>query len=373
MKRSPIPSQTFLLLLLALVMYLFYRILEPFLFSLILAMTLTSLFYPNFLALKRQLRDRAALAAVIMSSIITILIIIPLVLLFVFLANELNDAYAVFVANQDQIMKLIEKPYPEMLQPVVDRISSLMQQNNFRFSDFLASRLEDLARLLISRSSTIVGSVGWLLINFVVMIFCMFFLFRDGHMLLARLQSLLPLAPDYQKVLFGKLQNMVYATFFGIFVTGLCQGVLAALIFVILGIDKPVFWAAAVACVSVVPIFGTAVIWMPMSFYLMLSGSMGRGVVLFLLGSCVIALVDNIVRPLIIKGRSEGMHVLLLFFAFAGGLLLFGPAGILLGPLVTAMLMALLEIYRLELQAANRHFSPMGPEKAALFGIKRFE
>ncbi len=350
MKRLPLPSQTFLLLSLALVMYLFYGILRPFLFSLILAMTLTSLFYPNFLALKHLLRGRAILAAVIMSSIITILIIIPLVLLFIFLANELNDAYLVFVANQDQILEMIEKPYPAILDPVVDRIRALMQQNSFSVSDFFASRLEDLARLLIRHSSAVLGSVGWLLINFVVMIFCLFFLFRDGHLLLARLQSLLPLAPAYQRVLFEKLQSIVYATFFGIFVTGLCQGVLAGLIFSMLGVQKPVFWAAAVACVSIVPIFGTAVIWMPMSFYLILSGSLARGIVLFLLGAFVIALVDNILRPLIIEGRSEGMHVLLIFFAFAGGLLFFGPAGILLGPLVTALLMALLEIYRLELR-----------------------
>ena len=247
MKRSPVPSQTFLLLALALVMFLFYGILRPFLFALILAMTLVSVFYPNFVAAKRLVRGRAALASALMCSIITILIIIPLVLLFIFLANELNDAYAVFVANQDQILKLMEKPYPDLLDPLVERVASLLQQDSFNFRVFLTSRLEDLARFLISRSSTVLGSVGWLAINFVVMVFSMFFLFRDGHLLLARLQGLLPLSPQYQDILFGKLQNMVHATFLGIFVTGLCQGVLAALIFAVLGIDKPVFWAAALA------------------------------------------------------------------------------------------------------------------------------
>ena len=260
---------------------------------------------------------------------------------------------AAFVANQDQILELMEKPCPAFLEPLVERVAALLQQDSFNFRELLTSRLEDLARFLISRSSAVLGSVGWLLINFVVMVFSMFFLFRDGHMLLARLQGLLPLAPRYQEGLFGKLQNMVQATFLGIFVTGLCQGVLAGLIFTILGIDKPIFWAAALACVSIVPVFGTGIIWIPMSIYLMLSGSMGRGIALFLLGSLVIALVDNIVRPLIIGGRSEGMHVLLLFFAFAGWLLFFGPPGVLLGPMVTALLMALLEIYRLEVAASR--------------------
>ena len=143
---------------------------------------------------------------------------------------------------------------------------------------------------------------------------------------------------------------VLYATFLGIFVTGLFQGVLAGLMFMILGIQKPVIWAAAVACVSVVPIFGTAIIWMPIALYLIFVGSLVKGIVLLLFGTFVIALVDNILRPLIIEGQAEGMHVLLLFFALAGGLLFFGPLGLLLGPLITALLIALLEIYQLELQ-----------------------
>ena len=120
--------------------------------------------------------------------------------------------------------------------------------------------------------------------------------------------------------------------------------------FMILGIQKPVILAAAVACVSVVPIFGTAIIWMPIALYLIFIGSLVKGIVLLLFGTFVIALVDNILRPLIIEGQAEGMHVLLLFFALAGGLLFFGPLGLLLGPLITALLIALLEIYQLELQ-----------------------
>jgi predicted PurR-regulated permease PerM len=357
MRLAPVSSQTFLLLSLALVIYLFYQILRPFLFALILAMTLVSLFYPKYVVLRGLVRGRAALASVMMCSIITILIVIPLVLLFFFLASELNDAYAVFMDNEDHILQLMDKPYPAVLDPLVARMAALLGQDGFNFREMLTSRLEDLARFLISRSSTILGSVGWLLLNFVVMVFSMFFLFRDGHLLLARLRKLLPLTGNYLDVLVLKLQNMVRATFFGIFVTGLCQGLLAGVIFALLGIEKPVFWGAAVACVSIVPFFGTGVIWVPMSIYLMLSGSLGKGIVLFLLGAFAIALVDNLVRPMVIEGRSEDMHVLLLFFAFAGGLLFFGPPGVILGPLVTALLMALLEIYRLETGTPPRYSS----------------
>ena len=350
MKSKSIPSQTFLLVLLALVGYLFYQILRPFLFSLILAMTLTSLFYPNFLLLKRLLWGRAVLASVVMSLIIMILIIIPLVFFFVLLVDELNDGYRLLLSNHQKLLNLLEKPYPSILDPIVDRINVLLQKNTFSLSSFSASRLEGFVRFAISQTSAVLGSFGWFVINFIVMIFCMFFLFRDGHFLFARFQELIPLSSSHQKVLFEKLQKIIYATFLGIFVTGLFQGVLAGLMFMILGIQKPVIWAAAVACVSVVPIFGTAIIWMPIALYLIFVGSLVKGIVLLLFGTFVIALVDNILRPLIIEGQAEGMHVLLLFFALAGGLLFFGPLGLLLGPLITALLIALLEIYQLELQ-----------------------
>lgn len=353
MKDSPLLSQTFLLLILALVLYLFYRILQPFLFSLILAMALVSLFYPNFLRLTRIMRGRATIASVLMCLVITILILIPFALLSIFLVNELNEAYSRYLAHPENFEALLAKPYPAFLEPFMQRLARLLQRDEIDLRALGAARLEDLARYLISQSSAILGSVGWLIINFVVMIFSMFFLFRDGHLLVNRLRSLLPLSSSYQDVLFSRLYGMVQATFLGIFVTGLCQGVLAAIVFSILGIEKPVIWAAAVTCVSIIPIVGTGAVWIPMSVYLMVSGSMGRGIALFLLGAFAISSVDNIVRPLVIEGRARGMHVLVLFFGLAGGLLFFGPTGVLLGPLVIALLMALLEIYSLEIRKRN--------------------
>ena len=115
-----------------------------------------------------------------------------------------------------------------------------------------------------------------------------------------------------------------------------------------LGINNPTLWAAATALVSLIPVIGTATIWVPLSIYLILTGYLGKGIILLVLGSGVIGLVDNFVRPLIIEGKSEGMHLLLVFFSLAGGLILFGPSGLVLGPLVSALLVTFLDIYRAE-------------------------
>ena len=180
------------------------------------------------------------------------------------------------------------------------------------------------------------------------MVFSMFFFFRDGDLLLRELKSLIPMAPNYKDMVVNKLREVTYATFFGIFGTGICQGVAAGMIFWGLGINNPTLWAAATALVSLIPVIGTATIWVPLSIYLILTGYLGKGIILLVLGSGVIGLVDNFVRPLIIEGKSEGMHLLLVFFSLAGGLILFGPSGLVLGPLVSALLVTFLDIYRAE-------------------------
>ena len=111
-----------------------------------------------------------------------------LVFFFVLLVDELNDGYRLLLSNHQKLLNLLEKPYPSILDPIVDRINVLLQKNTFSLSSFSASRLEGFVRFAISQTSAVLGSFGWFVINFIVMIFCMFFLFRDGHFLFARFQ-----------------------------------------------------------------------------------------------------------------------------------------------------------------------------------------
>ena len=147
-----------------------------------------------------------------------------------------------------------------------------------------------------------------------------------------------------------KLKEVTFATFFGIFATGICQGIVAGLIFFFLGINNAILWGTATAIMSVVPVLGTATVWVPISLYLVSSGAVTKGTILFVLGVTVIGLLDNLIRPLIIEGTSQGMHLLLVVFSLAGGLILFGPSGLVLGPLVAALFVTFLEIYKIEFE-----------------------
>jgi predicted PurR-regulated permease PerM len=343
-------SQIFFGLSFILILYLFYMMLRPFLIAVILSLTMVSLFYPNYQQLNGKLRGRSGLSAILMCTIITILLIIPSFLFFIALFNELNEAYGSVQAEMPA--DWLDQALPWQSNPMVKEFWSGLHQYLGVEEESVGAALSSMANrvvgFLLEHYSTILSGIGAFFLNFFIMVFSMFFFFRDGSSFLAELKRLIPLAPQYEDMLIHKLRNVVYATFFGIFATAICQGLAGGVIFFALGISNPILWGTATAVLSLVPVMGTATVWVPMAVYLILTGSVAKGIILLILGSTVIGLVDNFVRPLIIEGRSDGMHLLLVFFALLGGLVLFGPAGLILGPLITALLVAFLEIYKIE-------------------------
>jgi predicted PurR-regulated permease PerM len=342
-------SQLFFGLVFLLVLFVFYKMLKPFLIAIILALTLVSLFYPNYRHLNRKLKGRAGLSSLLMCSVITFLIIIPSFLFFLALFNELNVAYQGFRdaldSQSEQEEYMTDSP---VLREALEEINRYLGVDGRNLRATFSTAVDRLIRYLLAHYSAILGGIGVFLFNFFIMVFSMFFFFRDGHRLLNELKRLIPLAPAYEDMLINKLKEVIYATFFGILATAACQGVAGGLIFLALGFSNPVLWGTATAVFSLVPLVGTAVVWVPMAVYLLLTGSIVKGLALLVLGALVIGLVDNLVRPIIIEGKSEGMHVLLVFFGLAGGLALFGPPGLILGPLVAALLVAFVDIYKIE-------------------------
>ena len=343
-------AKIFFVLTFVLILYAFYRMLEPFLISVVLGVTVVSLFYPNYLKLNTRLRGHANLSALIMCAVITLLIILPLILFSLALFNETNTVYADFQQQLRTGQWGVNLPVPEntILEAVRNRLVGYLGVGEMDLTLIVSSIVDRFASYLLDHYSGILGGIGAFFFKFFIMIFSMFFFFRDGDLLLRELKSLIPLAPGYKDMVVERLKEVTYATFFGIFGTGICQGVAAGLIFWALGIGNPTLWAAVTALVSLIPVIGTAVVWGPLSLYLILTGFLGKGIVLLVLGSAIIGMVDNFVRPILIKGRSKGMHLLLVFFSLVGGLALFGLSGLVLGPLISALLVTFLEIYRAE-------------------------
>jgi predicted PurR-regulated permease PerM len=158
----------------------------------------------------------------------------------------------------------------------------------------------------------------------------------------------MPLTINQTNVTFGQLRDVIQATMYGAVVVALVQGVLGGVLFALVGIPSAVFWGAIMAFLSVLPMVGAFIVYVPAGIILIVSGSYIKGIIILFAGTVIISQIDNVLRPLLIAGRTS-MHPLMLFFAVMGGIAVFGLLGVVLGPLVAAAFITLLKILEFRL------------------------
>src|SRR4030095_12869793 len=172
----------------------------------------------------------------------------------------------------------------------------------------------------------------------------MFYFFRDGPLLLAKLKYLSPLADDYEEELIHRFLSVSRATIKGTLLVAIIKGTLGGLAFWFFGIQGAVLWGVVMVFLSVLPIVGPWLVMYPAALILLLGGQVWQGIALFLIATFVIGLIDNLLEPIVI-GRDSGMHELMVFFSILGGIGLFGVMGFIVGPVIAALFLTLLEIY----------------------------
>jgi predicted PurR-regulated permease PerM len=203
--------------------------------------------------------------------------------------------------------------------------------------------LENISGLIISQSTWLIGNMTRMGFYFVLMIFSMYYFFKDGELIIENIKRLIPLTANQINVTFKQLREVIQATMYGGLVVAMIQGLLGGILFAIIGIPSAVFWGAIMAFLSIIPFLGAFIIYIPAGLILILSGSFVKGLVVIIIGSIVISQIDNLLRPYLISGRTS-LHPLLLFFAILGGIYLFGILGLVLGPLIAAVFIIILKI-----------------------------
>jgi predicted PurR-regulated permease PerM len=198
----------------------------------------------------------------------------------------------------------------------------------------------------------------------------MFFFFRDGPELLTKLKYLSPLADDYLDELIRRFLTVSRSTIKGTLLVALIKGTLGGLSLWAFGIQAPVLWGVVMVFLSILPIVGPWLVMYPAALILLFGGHIGQGIALFLIAIFVVGLVDNVLQPTLI-GRDAGMPELMVFFSTVGGIGLFGVTGFIVGPVIAALFLTLLEIYGKEfsqqLTFAHNHVLTTNPVK----GISR--
>ena len=190
----------------------------------------------------------------------------------------------------------------------------------------------------VAKSLSILSQTG-------AMLLALFFFLRDGESILAGVGRVLPLSDAEMNKLLARVNTTILAAVYGRVFIGFVQGTLGGLIFALVGLPAAVFWGAVMSFLSILPMLGSFIVWIPACIYLLLTGHWVSAVIVAVWGVAVINPVDNILYPVLV-GSRVGLHSLVLFVAFVGGLIAFGPAGLVLGPIVVAVACGLADVWR---------------------------
>ncbi|HEY4956462.1 MAG TPA: AI-2E family transporter, partial [Caldimonas sp.] len=173
-------------------------------------------------------------------------------------------------------------------------------------------------------------------ISVAVMLYLLFFLLRDGETLSARIEASIPLASDDKRALLATFVKVVRATVKGGAVMAAVQGALGGAVLGVLGIEGPVFWGVVFGLLSMLPVVGAGLLWVPIAAYFLITGAVWKGAVLTIFGAVVLTVIDNVLRPILV-GRDTRLPDYLVLISTLGGIASMGPTGVVVGPMIAAI------------------------------------
>lgn len=328
-----------------------YHILTPFIGPLIWATFLAFLLYPAHLRLTRYLRNREQWSALLLTLLTLVLFLGPLTALSATFANqvgELVQGLRTMVGDQANLLDLNRLPW---VQKALERLESLFGIDTAQVRGWIEQGASQLLHWLAGFGSKVfIGAIGSM-VGFVLMVFMLFFFIRDGASMFSNARELIPMTEAYKERLFDHLAAVTRAMVLGTGLTALIQGTLVGIAFLIVGLPSPLVFAVIALLTSLLPFGGTALVWGPAAIALASQGRWGATIFMLLWGAVLVSLVDNVVRPMLVSGRAN-VGTLTVFIGVLGGLAAFGAIGLFLGPVVLALVVALirflLEVRRVE-------------------------
>ena len=323
---------------LLLLIYLVFRISEPFLSALGWAAILVTFFYPMHRRLTKRLSTTRASVASTLA--VTILLIAPAILLT-----------TLFVRQAVSISRGVQHSLVEQHAPLIAKGWSWLASHvpgmdpNADIFETLEQGIEKQAGFLAERLGTILKNIASFVFDLFVMIFAMFYFFRDAGKIVRSVRSIMPFDAAHQDAMIVQIRELISASVTTSLVVAAIQGALGGLGFAIVGLRAPVFWGVAMAFFSLVPVVGSGLIFVPASLWLGFAGHWWRAVVLLAICAGISTIVDNVLRPVLLGGRTE-LSGLVIFISVLGGVHLFGMLGLVLGPILVAMAAGVLSVYQ---------------------------
>jgi len=343
MRNARLQRNAFLLLLAA-VTVAFGWLLLPFFGAVMWAVCLAILFTPVYRGLVRRFGGRQNAAALVTLLAALLIVIFPLVLISMSLANEL----AVFSQKVRSGEFSFSHYFHQMLGLVPRWLMDLLDRFGLGDSQALTGKIAQGAAAASQRIAGQALNIGQNTFEFVVsfglMLYLLYFLLRDGRSLSSTIRNALPLAKPHTQFLLDKFATVIRATIKGNIVVALVQGIIGGVTLWALGVQGALLLGVLMVFLSLLPAVGAGLVWLPVAIYFLATGAIWQGVVLIFVGVFVIGLVDNILRPLLV-GKDTQMPDYLVLMSTVGGIALFGINGFVLGPVIAAIFMAAWQVF----------------------------
>ncbi|MBU0981589.1 AI-2E family transporter [Patescibacteria group bacterium] len=350
-------SRYFLLLVVAGSVFLLLWVISPFFTVLIYAALIAIFFNPVNKWFVKVFRGHKGISAFLTTLFVILVVLGPLTLFVVFIAQEAFVTYQVLDAklmqldfksvdfNQLNTIPVIGEPLDKFFENM--RFKEIFGQLQFDIYAIVQDIGQNVSSFIVNSSASLVKSIGNTVVNIFILILTVFFFFKDGDRIRNYLKILSPLPLRHEEEIEKKLKETTYGIAIGAFGTAILQGIMGGIGFAIAGIDHAIFYATIMSFAALIPYIGSSIIWAPAALAVLLSGEVGWGIFLIVWGFTVISNIDNFVRPYLI-GSSSSMHPLTTFLAVLGGLFVFGLKGLVFGPIILSLVLTIFHIYKLE-------------------------
>ncbi|QSH39285.1 AI-2E family transporter [Candidatus Kaiserbacteria bacterium] len=335
--------------LLAAATALFGWLISDYIMPIFWAVVLTILFYPLHQRLYNYTKGRAALSSLLTIGSILIIVMVPLYILGALVANEAISLYINLTQGDISSLTMlatIQNALVPLAQFGVDVES--VQTNLVAFAQSFSAQIGTYA-LDIGRATA--GTF----ISILLMLYILFFTLRDGKGILIRMMEALPLGDAKEKMLFERFVSIVHAMFKGTFIIAIVQGAIGGVLFMIVGIESAALWAFVMGLFALIPAVGPAIVWLPVGLLLLFTGSVWQGVTVLVVGATLVSLIDNLLRPVLVA-KEAAMPDVLILLSVLGGLTLFGIAGIIIGPVITAFFLSMWQLFEHDYEKELKKF-----------------
>ena len=338
----------FLTALLFASIYLVYQVLSPYVNTIIVSVLLALLFHPVHSRILIFFGNRRMLAALCSCVLILILVVAPLFFLTGALIEEgVKSFNAIYEwVKGGGLERISQLQYVSDIRAYINQKLGFVDLSSFDLQSALLDFSKRTGQFLLQKSSSLVSNLTQLVIHFFLMIFIVYYLLKDGVAMASQLMHAIPLSSTQKLKLSSRIQEVTKLTFFGTALTALAQGIVGGVGLAIAGFPG-LFWGTIMAFSSLIPIVGTALVWVPAALYLAFGANWGMLTFYVLWNVVLVGSVDNFLRPYLIGGEG-GMSPLFILLAILGGIEVYGVMGLVYGPLILGLCGVLIYLYELE-------------------------